>query len=47
MSQAEAYPARFSELDWTHGWFQLNRPNPPHSEQENEHEHEHENENEA
>ncbi|PCH02419.1 Amino acid/polyamine transporter I [Penicillium occitanis (nom. inval.)] len=46
MSQAEDYPTWFSELDWTHGWFQLNRPNPPHSEHENEHEHEHENENE-
>lgn len=36
MSQSEDYPGWFSELDWTHGWFQLNRTNPPRPEHENE-----------
>lgn len=37
MPQSEDYPAWFSDLDWTRGWFQLNRPNPPHSEHDYEH----------
>lgn len=46
MSQSEDYPAWFSELDWTHGWFQLNRRNPPHSEHEHDHDHDNEHEHE-
>lgn len=42
MSQSEDYPTWFSELDWTHGWFQLTRPNPPLSEHEHDKENEHE-----
>lgn len=42
MSQSEDYPAWFSQLDWTNGWFQLNRPNPTPSENDNDHDHNHE-----
>uniref|UniRef100_A0A093V3R3 Arginine permease n=1 Tax=Talaromyces marneffei PM1 TaxID=1077442 RepID=A0A093V3R3_TALMA len=42
MSQSEDYPAWFSQLDWTNGWFQLNRPNPTPSENDNDHDHDHE-----
>ncbi|EED20720.1 proline-specific permease, putative [Talaromyces stipitatus ATCC 10500] len=28
MSQSDDYPTWFSELDWTHGWFQPNPPRP-------------------